>query len=145
MLNVTAVVNDRAEIILDVRQEVSSVEQPTLTAAIQSPPSPTASSRPGRGAQRPHGRPGRHPQRARFAPPEQDAPGGDPLLGLAFQGKDVQRQQSELVILITPTIVIQPADAARMSQDILSSVVNINRIDSLLTPKEINENDLLWR
>lgn len=147
VLNVTAVVNDRAEVILDVRQEVSSVEQPTATAAIQSPafPNRILQTR----VVVPNGRTvvlgGTRNERDSLRRNKTPLLAEIPLLGLAFQGKDVQRQQSELVVLITPTIVIQPADAVLMSQEILSSVVNIGRIDSLLAPQEIDENDLLWR
>lgn len=147
VLNVKAIVNDRAEVILDIRQEVSSVEQPRVSAAIQSPAFPNRILQ--TQVVVPNGRTvvlgGTRNENDSLQRSKTPLLAEIPLLGLAFQGKDVQRQQSELVILITPTIVIQPADAVRMSQEILANVVNLGRIDALLTPGEINENELLWR
>lgn len=147
VLNVKAIVNDRAEVILDIRQEVSSVEQPRVSAAIQSPAFPNRILQ--TQVVVPNGRTvvlgGTRNENDSLRRSKTPLLAEIPLLGLAFQGKDVQRQQSELVILITPTIVIQPADAVRMSQEILANVVNLSRIDALLTPGEIQESELLWR
>ncbi|MGP1309776.1 MAG: secretin N-terminal domain-containing protein [Phycisphaerales bacterium] len=147
VLNVTPVVNDRGEIEINLRQEVSSVEQPASNAVIQSPAFPN------RIIQTtivvPNGETavigGNRNERDELQRSKTPLLGDIPLVGLAFQGKDVRRAQSELVVLITPTIVITPHDAMDLSRQMLSSVVNIDLIDQLLEPKTVDENELLWR
>jgi len=147
VLNVTPKVNDRGEIEIDLRQEVSSVEQPAANAAIQSPAFPN------RIMQTtiivPNGETavigGTRSERDELQRSKTPLLGDIPIIGLAFQGKDVSRSQSELVILITPTIVVRPYDAMDVSRQMLDAVVNLELIDKLLEPKEINDADLLWR
>jgi len=147
VLSVTPKVNDRGEIEIDLRQEVSSVDQPAASAVIQSPAFPnrilqTKIVVPNGGTAVLGGTRSERDSLQRSKTP---LLADIPLIGLAFQGKDVRRTQSELVILITPTIVVRPGDAIDMSRQVLGSIVNLDLIDDLLEAKKIDEGELLWR
>lgn len=147
VLNVTPKVNDRGEIEINLRQEVSSVEQPSANAAIQSPAFPNRIMQ--TSIIVPNGETaiigGTRSERDELQRSKTPVLGDIPLIGLAFQGKDVNRVQAELVILITPTIVVQPYDAIDLSRQMLRSVVNLDLIDKLLEPEKIDDWELLWR
>jgi general secretion pathway protein D len=147
VLSVTPKVNDRGEIEIDLRQEVSSVDQPAASAVIQSPAFPnrilqTKIVVPNGGTAVLGGTRSERDSLQRSKTP---LLADIPLIGLAFQGKDVRRTQSELVILITPTIVVRPGDAIDMSRQVLGSIVNLDLIDDLLEAEKIDEGELLWR
>ena len=147
VLNVTPKVNDRGEIEINLRQEVSSVEQPGANAAIQSPAFPNRIMQ--TSIIVPNGETaiigGTRSERDELQRSKTPILGDIPIIGLAFQGKDVNRVQSELVILITPTIVLQPYDAIGLSRQMLRSVVNLDLIDALLEPEKVDDWELLWR
>jgi general secretion pathway protein D len=147
VLNVTPKVNDRGEVEINLRQEVSSVEQPSANAAIQSPAFPNRIMQ--TSIIVPNGETaiigGTRSERDELQRSKTPLLGDIPIIGLAFQGKDVSRVQAELVILITPTIVIQPYDAISLSKQMLQSVVNLDLIDKLLEPEKVDDWELLWR
>jgi general secretion pathway protein D len=147
VLNVTPKVNDRGEVEINLRQEVSNVEQPAANAAIQSPAFPNRIMQ--TTIVIPNGETavlgGTRNEREELQRSQTPFLADIPIIGLAFQGKDVRRQQSELVILITPTIVVRPYDAVDLSRQMLDSIVNLDLLDKLLIPQKIDDNDLLWR
>ncbi len=147
VLNVTPKVNDRGEVEINLRQEVSNVEQPAANAAIQSPAFPNRIMQ--TRIVVPNGETavlgGTRNEREEYQQSKTPFLADIPVIGLAFQGKDVRRQQSELVILITPTIVVRPYDAVDLSRQMLNSVVNLDLLDKLLIPEKIDDTDLLWR
>lgn len=148
ILEVTPRVNDRGEIEMDVVQEVSNVEQPSAGAAIQSPSFPqrkletSVIVRSGDTA----ALGGIRIERDRDDITKIPILGDLPVLGLAFRSKTVRREQSELVVLITPTIVIDPGRLPGMTDKFVAGIVNLDRLDELIDEADdIDPTKLLFR
>ncbi|TVQ59597.1 MAG: hypothetical protein EA379_10465 [Phycisphaerales bacterium] len=147
ILNVTPTVNDRGSVVLDITQEVSDVEEPSPGASIQSPSFPkrelstTVMINSGDTAVLGGIRIERESDQRTGIPVLSDIP----LIGLAFSGKNVRREQTELVILVTPTIVLDPSDLPYYASQFLGGVVNIDRIDSLISETKVDTNEMFFR
>ncbi len=146
ILTVTPVVNDRGEVSMRIQQEVSNVVEPASGAAIQSPSFtqrqiqteitvPTGDTAVMGGI-----------RLDREASSVSKIPflGDLPLLGIPFRSKNVFREQTELVILVTPTIMFNPGDLAAATPHFLEGMVNIGLIDQLIDTK-IDTNEMLFR
>lgn len=147
ILNVTPIVNDRGSVVLEIQQEVSDVEQPAAGAAIQSPSFPQRELstnvvvNSGDTAVLGGIRIERDVDRRAGIPLLSDIP----FIGIAFSSKSVQREQTELVILVTPTIVLDPADMPSYGKQILEGVVNLERLDDLLLKDQVDLHEMLFR
>ncbi len=147
ILDVSPRINNRGEVELRLSQEVSDVEDPAPGAAIQSPSFPqrrldtnvTVNS--GDTVVLGGIRIERDIDNVNKIP----FLGDIPLLGMLFRSKNVMREQTELVILVTPTIIIEPDGLADYTGRFLNGLVNLDRLDSLLDEEEIDTNEMLIR
>lgn len=146
ILTVTPVVNDRGEVSMRIQQEVSNVVEPASGAAIQSPSFtqrqiqteitvPTGDTAVMGGIRL---------DRENSSVSKIPLLGDLPLLGIPFRSKNVFREQTELVILVTPTIIINPGDLAAATPHFLDGLVNIGLIDDLIDTK-VDTNEMLLR
>ncbi|MBL0921331.1 MAG: hypothetical protein IBJ10_04285 [Phycisphaerales bacterium] len=148
ILDVLPRVNNRGEVELRISQEVSDVEDPSPGAAIQSPSFPQrrldTSVTVNSGDTVVLG--GIRIERSIDNVNKIPFLGDLPLLGMFFRSKNAFREQTELVILVTPQVVIDPDHLGEYSSTILSGMVNLERLDSLLDQEaEINTNEMLIR
>ncbi len=145
ILTVTPRVNDSGEVALQIQQEVSDVVQPTAGAAIQSPSfsqrqiQTTVMVRSGDTAVLGGIRRDREVENETGIPLLKDLP----LIGTLFRGKNLFREQTELVILVTPTIVISPQDLPEYTPEFLAGIVNIDMIDDLLMNTKVHTSEML--
>lgn len=146
ILTVTPVVNDRGEVSMRIQQEVSNVVEPAAGASIQSPSFtqrqiqteitvPTGDTAVMGGIRL---------DRENSSVSKIPLLGDLPLIGIPFRSKNVFREQTELVILVTPTIMINPGDLAAAAPHFLEGMVNIGLIDDLIDTK-IDTNEMLLR
>lgn len=147
ILTVSPKVNDRGEVTLQITQEVSDVVQPTPGATIQSPSftqrqvQTNVTVRSGDTAALGGIRLDRENEQITGIPLLMDIP----LIGLLFQGKNVMRTQTELVILVTPTIVLEPSLLPQLTPEFLAGVVNLELIDDLLLHPAVKTSEMLLR
>lgn len=147
ILNVVPTVNDRGEVFLQIQQEVSDVEDPAANAVIRSPSFPqrqiqtSAMVRSGDTAVLGGIR------REREALTRNKIPvlGDIPILGEAFKNKEVTREQTELVVLITPTILLTPEDLGGLTPQYLETVINMPRLDELIHREVVDPTEMLLR
>lgn len=148
ILDVLPRVNNRGEVELRISQEVSDVENPAPLAAIQSPSFPQrrldTSVTVNSGDTVVLG--GIRIERSVDDVNKIPFLGDIPLVGALFRSKNFRREQTELVILVTPQVVIDPDHLADYTDTFLDGMVNIDRLDSLLNDEqEIDTNEMLIR
>lgn len=147
ILTVTPRVNESGEVALQIQQEVSNVVQPTAGASIQSPSfsqrqiQTTVSVRSGDTAVLGGIRLDRETESVTGIPLLKDIP----VVGPLFRGKNINREQAELVILVTPTIVISPAELPEFTPEFLAGIVNIDIIDDLIMNTKVHTSEMLPR
>lgn len=147
ILTVTPRVNESGEVALQIKQEVSNVVQPTAGSSIQSPSfsqrqiQTTVSVRSGDTAVLGGIRLDRETESETGIPLLKDIP----VLGPLFRGKNINREQAELVILVTPTIVISPAALPEFTPEFLAGIVNIDIIDDLIMNTRVHTSEMLPR
>lgn len=146
-LEVTPTVNDRGEVELQLNQEVSNVEQPDPGATIQSPTFPQRELqtnvvvRSGDTAVLGGIRIERDIDQSTKTP----ILGDIPLVGLAFRGINKRREQTELVVLVTPTVVVTPDRLPDLTERQLANLINLPLLDALLEDEDFDSNELLFR
>lgn len=146
-LQVTPSINDRGEVELQLSQEVSDVEDPAPGATIQSPSFPQRKLetnvvvRSGDTAVLGGIRIERDSDQSTKIP----LLGDIPLVGIAFQGTNKRREQTELVILVTPTVVVTPDRLSELTERQLANLINLPLLDALLEDEEFDSNELLFR
>lgn len=148
ILDVLPKINNRGEVELRISQEVSDVEDPAPGAAIQSPSFPQrrldTSVTVNSGDTVVLG--GIRIERSIDNVSKIPFLGDVPLLGMFFRSKNVLREQTELVILVTPQVIIDPGYLADYTDTFLDGLVNLDRLDSLLEEEQqINTNEMLIR
>lgn len=147
ILNVLPLVNDRGEITLQIQQEVSDVEDPAATAVIRSPSFPqrqiqtTITMASGDTAVLGGIRRERESITRRKIPLLGDIPG----VGEVFKNKEITREQTELVVLVTPTILMTPADLGNITSQYLDGVINMPKIDELIQREKVDTLEMLLR
>ncbi len=146
ILTVTPLVNDRGEVTMRIQQEVSNVVEPAAGAVIQSPSFsqrqiqtevtvPTGDTAVMGGIRQ---------ERENSSISKVPFLGDLPLVGIPFRSKNIFREQTELVILVTPTIMLNPGQLASATPHFLDGMVNLGMIDDLLE-KKIDTNEMLFR
>ncbi|MGD9693412.1 MAG: secretin N-terminal domain-containing protein [Phycisphaerales bacterium] len=146
ILSVTPLVNDRGEVTMRIQQEVSNVVEPAAGAAIQSPSFsqrqiqtevtvPTGDTAVMGGIRL---------ERENSSVTKVPFLGDIPIVGIPFRSKNIFREQTELVILVTPTIMMDPGQLAGVTPHFLDGMVNLALIDDLLN-KKIDTNEMLFR
>ena len=147
ILNVVPIINDSGEVTLQVQQEVSDVEDPAANAVIRSPSFPqrqiqtTVTMRSGETAVLGGIRRDRDQITRRKVP----VLGDIPVLGEAFKNKEVTREQTELVVLLSATILLTPEDLDSVTSQYLDSMINMPRIDELIEKRDVDTMEMLLR